>query len=416
MVQRSPEGTLDTKLIAHDDGRRQVTWYRRDDAGQVVAVEEDPADTFDPRTRPWYDGAGAADGLFWTDVYVFFTSQAPGLTVAHAIRGEGGELLGVAGGDITLAELSSFLADLELGANGRALIVDGAGRLVAFPDPARIVDRSDGDYRPAQMAAIGDPILTEAYDRMRVAGAGRSIVEIDGQRHIVAAAALAEPAAQDWSLLLVIPEEDLVGFVAANSRRTLLLSSGIVALAICLAGLLAYQGLVADRNARILGRREQALAAQTAAFDELAATASLFEAGDQDALRRLTETVARALAARRVSLWQVDDRHDGITCLDCYDQESNGHTAGTDIRGAECPELLEAARARRGDRRGRRCGEIPAPPGSPRAICARPARARCSRSRFAAAPSWSAASGSRTPARPGGRASRRSRSPARSPI
>jgi class 3 adenylate cyclase len=342
MVQRSPEGTLDTKLIAHDGAERQVTWYRRDDAGQVVTVEEDREDTFDPRTRPWYDGAVAADGLFWTDVYVFFTSQEPGLTVSRAIRGEGGELLGVAGGDITLAALSGFLADLQLGARGRALIVDGAGRLVAFPDPTRIVDHSDGDYGPAQMTTIGDPILTEAYDRIRVAGAGRSIVEIDGQRYIVAAAALAEPAAQDWRLLLVIPEDDLIGFVAANSRRTLLLSGGIVALAICLAGLLTYQGLVADRNARTLGRREQALAAQTAAFDELAATASLFEAGDQEALRRLTETVARTLAARRVSLWQIDDGHDGITCLDCYDQESNGHTTGTDIRRAECPELLEA--------------------------------------------------------------------------
>ena len=342
MVQRSPEGALDTKLIEQDGAQRQITWYRRDDAGQVATVEEDPGDTFDPRTRPWYDGAAAADGLFWTDVYVFFTSQEPGLTVSRALRGEGGELLGVAGGDITLAALSSFLADLELGASGRALIVDGAGRLVAFPDPARIVDRSDGDYRPAQMATIGDPVLTEAYDRIRVAGAGRSIVEIDTQRYIVAAAALAEPAAQDWWLLLVIPEDDLVGFVAANSRRTLLLSSGIVALAICLAGLLTYQGLAADRNARTLGRRERALAAQTAAFDELAATASLFEAGDQDALRRLTETVARALAARRVSLWQLDDRHAVIHCLDCYDQESNGHTTGTDIRRAECPEVLEA--------------------------------------------------------------------------
>jgi adenylate cyclase len=342
MVQRSPEGTLDTKLIAHEDERRQVTWYRRDDTGQVVAVEEDPADTFDPRTRPWYEGAVAADGLFWTGVYVFFTSQEPGLTVGHASRGEDGELLGVAGGDITLAELSSFLADLELGANGRALIVDGAGRLVAFPDPARIVDRSSGDYRPAQMATVGDPVLAEAYDRMRVAGAGRSIIEIDGQRHIVAAAALAEPGAQDWWLLLVIAEDDLVGFVAANSRRTLLLSSGIVGLAICLAALLAYQGLVADRNAHILGRREQALAAQNAAFDELAATASLFETNDADALRRLSETVARTLAARRVSLWQLDDRYGGITCLDCYDQESNGHTTGTDIRRAERPELLEA--------------------------------------------------------------------------
>ena len=75
--------------LAGGDPRHQADRARRrappghlvhlgDDAGQVVAAEEDPADTFDPRTRPWYDGAGAADGLFWTDVYVFFTSQAAG--------------------------------------------------------------------------------------------------------------------------------------------------------------------------------------------------------------------------------------------------------------------------------------------------------------------------------------------------
>ncbi|MGH6900374.1 MAG: cache domain-containing protein, partial [Geminicoccaceae bacterium] len=342
MVQRSPAGTLDTKLIEQDGAQRQVTWYRRDETGQVVTVEEDPTDTFDPRTRPWYDGAAATDDLFWTDVYVFFTTQEPGLTAARAIRGADGELLGVAGGDITLAALSTFLANLKLGASGRAMIVDGAGRLVAFPDPARVVDRVDGEYRPAHMDAIGDPVLAEAYDRIRVAGAGRSIVEIDDQRYIVAAAALAEPVPRDWWLLLVIPEDDLVGFVAANSRKSLVLSSGIVALAICLAGLLAYQGLVADRNARALGHRERALTAQTAAFDELAATASLFEAGDQDALRRLTETVGRALAARRVSLWRIDDRHAELICLDCYDQENNGHTTGAALRRVECPELFDA--------------------------------------------------------------------------
>src|ERR687892_2570399 len=50
MVQRSPAGALDTKVIEHDGAERQVTWYRRNEAGQVEAVEEDPADTYDPRT------------------------------------------------------------------------------------------------------------------------------------------------------------------------------------------------------------------------------------------------------------------------------------------------------------------------------------------------------------------------------
>jgi adenylate cyclase len=343
MVQRAAGGALDTKHIEQHGERRQVTWYRRDQAGHIETVEADPADTFDPRTRPWYQGASAADGLVWTDVYVFFTERKPGVTASIAIYQPEGRLRAVAGGDITLAALSDFLASLEIGASGRAMILDPEGRLVAFPDPAAVVDDTTaGEFQPAQIDAIGEPVLAEAHDRIRVAGKGRSIVEIDDRRYIVAASLLAEPAARAWRLMLVVPEDDLVGFVAANSRRMLVMFSGVVAMAICLAALLAYQGLVADRNARALGRRERALAAQTAAFDELASSAALFEPGDREALRRLSDTVGRTLAARRVSLWQIDDRQGEIICLDCYDHESKGHTTGAAIRRVECPELFEA--------------------------------------------------------------------------
>jgi adenylate cyclase len=342
MVQRSPEGMLDTKVIEHDGAQRRVTWYRRDREGQVEAVEEDRADTYDPRTRPWYRGATSVDGLFWTDVYIFFTAQKPGLTAAHAVSGPDHQVIAVAGGDIALEALSDFLAGLQIGNSGRAMIIDAQGRLVAFPDPSKIVEAANGEFRPAQLAELGEPLLTKVYDRIRVTGDGRSIVEIDDRPYVVAASSLAESMARDWSLVFVVPEEDFVGFVAANGRKMLWMSGGIVALAVGLAALLAYQGLIADRNARMLGQRERALAAQSSAFEELASTASLFEMGDQAGLRRLTEIVARALAARRVSLWQADDRRSEIVCVDCFDRETKGHTTGAEIRRAECPELLEA--------------------------------------------------------------------------
>ena len=310
----------------------------------------------------------------------------------------------MAGGDITLAALSGFLASLELGANGRALIIDRrrpAGRLSGPRGGGR--RQTDGEFRPAQIDAIGDPVLAEAYDRIRVAGDGRSIVEIDDQRYIVAAAALAEPAARDWRLLLVVPEDDLVGFrrrqqpqdAASVQRRR---RPGDLS---CGAARVSGTGRRSQRaGARPAGT---ALAAQTAAFDELASTAALFEPGDREALRRLTETVGRTLAARRVSLWQIDDRQGEIICLDCYDQECNGHTTGAAIRRVECPELFEALAS--GD-------EIAVEDAAQDARTAGLARiylsaarlaARCSRSRSAGAPMWSAASGSRTPARPGRR-------------
>ena len=52
--------------------------------GGIRAVESDPGDAYDPRTRPWYEGAASAGALFWTDVYVFWSDKQPGITAAGA--------------------------------------------------------------------------------------------------------------------------------------------------------------------------------------------------------------------------------------------------------------------------------------------------------------------------------------------
>jgi hypothetical protein len=41
----------------------------------------------------------------------------------------------------------------------------------------------------------------------------------DGDRQIVAAAGLAAVGEPDWMVLIVVPEEDFTGFVAANGRN-----------------------------------------------------------------------------------------------------------------------------------------------------------------------------------------------------
>ena len=81
-VRRLAEGGTETKTIIAAPGARRVTFVRRDASGAVTGTAEDPADTFDPRTRPWYLRAQEPNGIAWTDLYVFFTTRTPGLTVS----------------------------------------------------------------------------------------------------------------------------------------------------------------------------------------------------------------------------------------------------------------------------------------------------------------------------------------------
>jgi len=345
MLKKQPGGPIDTKYVDRSGGAPRVTWVRRNPEGEVVATEVDPDDRYDPRDRPWYQGAVGTGELYWSDVYVFFTDREPGVTVALPVFAEDGTLLSVFGVDMQLEALSRFLADLEIGATGRAMIIDEDGTLVAYPDAERMMREKDGELVPAGIEELGDPTLTRAFDRFRVEGHGRRELSVGGERYISTASPLRAAFGRAWTVLIVVPEADFLGFVVKNNRTGLALSAVVIGLAAVLAALLAAQGLRADRNARLVLARQHQLEAQSRAFSELAAQASLFEHGDDSGLATLSEIVARTLGVRRVSVWALQAGGELLVCEDCFDRESGGHTQGTELDRDDVPALLGAIAA-----------------------------------------------------------------------
>lgn len=341
MAKKMPGDAIDTKVVNRTDNSKQVKWIRRDASGRVVAEENVTDDTYDARTRPWYTGAVEARGLFWTDVYIFFTDQKPGVTAAMPVIDVNNHLRGVLGADIELEQLSVFFRNLSIGRNGRALIIDQQGRLVAYPEVDRMLKRVGGTLQPARLDELGDPVLSRAYNRFKIEGNGSRILTIDDQRYLNSVSSLRSTVVRDWSVMIVVPEEDFVGFVKENFSRALLMTSTIVILASILAGLLVFQGLRADRNAREILNRRQEVEAQSRAFSQLASDAAVFDPADAESLGRLTETVSDAVAVRRASIWQIDTERTRLICLDCYDNESKGHTRGTVFEQKEFPQLFE---------------------------------------------------------------------------
>src|SRR5262249_28890213 len=250
---------------------------------------------------PWYVGAAAADDVFWTSVYIFFTDQKPGLTASARYRAPNGRLQ-VIGADITLEELSRFLSSLDIRKSGRAIIMDCSGQVIATRRGSDVMRRdAKGTLTPTHVDELGDPALTAAYDRFRIEGHGRRVIEVQGRRYVTAVTAL-PTAGRDWSVLTVVPEEEFIGFVTSNNRRSLLLSIGIILIACVLAALLVRQGLRADRSARQLLDRRGAIVRQSSAFATLAADANLFDPTRNEPPRALTETLAGVTGARRASV------------------------------------------------------------------------------------------------------------------
>jgi class 3 adenylate cyclase len=344
MPKKMPDGSIHTKIIDYTDNTKRVKWIRRDASGLVVAEEEVTDDTYDARTRPWYIGAAEARGLFWTDVYIFFNDQKPGVTAAMPVFDDNDQLLGVLGADIELEELTNFFKNLTIGRYGQALIIDQEGRLVAYPQVNRMLKKVGDTLQPVMLDELGDPVLSRAYNRYKIEGHGHRILTVGKQRYLNSVSSLRPTVGRDWSVMIVVPEEDFIGFVKENIAKSLWMTIIIVALASILAGLLVFQGLRADRNAREILNRKQEVEAQSRAFSTLASDAAVFDPADTESLGHLTEIVSSAAAVRRASFWQLDSDGTRLVCQDCYDHENKGHTRGTIFERNDFPQLFEYMR------------------------------------------------------------------------
>jgi len=206
----------------------------------------------------------------------------------------------------------------------------------------QMVKKSDGGLARVHIEEIADPVLNRAFDRYRVDGPGKRELVVEGRRYINTASSLKSALGRDWTLLIVVPEEDFVGFVAENNRRGLYMSVAVLGLASLLAGLLVFQGLRADRNAQLVSQRQKQLEAQSRAFSGLASQAALFDSKDESVVATLTETVAGTLSARRISVWQLSTDGRRLVCEDSFDKETGGHTQGMELTADDLPQFFQS--------------------------------------------------------------------------
>ena len=342
MLARQSDGAIDTKTIDRSVEPPAVQWTRREPDGRIRVTEPVSGDNYDPRVRPWYQGALDTTGVYWSDVYVFFTSQQPGVTAAIVLPSEEGEVSAVLGVDIALRHLSEFLGGLKIGENGIALIVDEDGEMIAYPQLDQMFKRVDGKVVAKHIRELENGAVTRAYNRYLVEGYGTRTIDIEGVRHISAVSSLHGIVQRNWSVLTVVPELDFVGFVTRNGRTLAMMTAGIVLLAGLLATLMVRQGLRADRGAARLLARQTQLEAQTRAFDEVASRTAILEPGDYQGLGELSEIISHTVQARRVSIWPFRNDNQILLCQDAYDADSDGHTRGLQLLRRDYLDLFEA--------------------------------------------------------------------------
>jgi signal transduction histidine kinase len=244
-VDRLEDGALVIRVIDESTGDRYHT-YRTNSQGdraQLIRVD----DTFDPRQRPWYTAASRTGEPTWTEIYSYFSSSALAISAVRPLYTETGELLGVTNATLSLSQLSSFLADLEIGRSGQTFIIERSGSLVASSAQMYSIS-SQADSPTAPRLAAVDSIdqitrLTTQHliqrfgDLEAIAQRQQIDFEINGERKIVQLAPFTDRYGLDWLVVVVVPEAEFSKHIAANTRSTVLLCLGVLVLATATAAL-----------------------------------------------------------------------------------------------------------------------------------------------------------------------------------
>jgi signal transduction histidine kinase/DNA-binding NarL/FixJ family response regulator len=217
----------------------QRQFYKLDNRGQRVALVKTQAE-FDPRTRPWYQVVQKAEKPAWTSVpYVSSSYQSATMALSQPIYKSDGTLLGVQKSSFRLDKIHRFLSELKVGKTGQTFIVDRSGNLIASSTIGQpyILDLKNEELQqiPAVKSessvirATAQAIVDRFGNFNTIAQNQQLDFMLANQRQFVQVSAIRDGRGIDWFSVVVVPESDFMAQINANTRTTILLCLGALA-------------------------------------------------------------------------------------------------------------------------------------------------------------------------------------------
>ncbi|SDL52349.1 cache domain-containing protein [Aliiruegeria lutimaris] len=226
-------GLIRSKIVTFPEDERHTRLIWRDMEFGIQLERIDPTDKYDPRARPWYQKTQQELRSVWTDPYIFFTSQRPGITLAAPVFDADRSLLGVMGVDIEISSISDFLSRQQVGDRGRALIINENGDVIAHPDQELITTgNADGTYRFVTINELDDPIARAAFGPLFREGAPQPVLATASDFHYRDETFVSQvmPVGSDilpWTIAVYAPKSDFTAEIEQNRRVNLWIAAAL---------------------------------------------------------------------------------------------------------------------------------------------------------------------------------------------
>ncbi|MCH2273346.1 adenylate/guanylate cyclase domain-containing protein [Thalassospira lucentensis] len=189
---------------------------------------------YDPRTRPWYEGARKQDEIFVSSFYIFNSTGKPGVTFAKRVTDTDGKLLGVVGADLTMDKITNILNDIRIGNEGRVFLLDREDGVIAYSGTRD--DATDLKFTEAGNRKIDDSIVETAitqWIKSRETFFNFTGTK-DGRRYLASAAPIPELFGISPTLGFIVPEDEFVGAIKETTRNVLQIAAIIIVVTVIL--------------------------------------------------------------------------------------------------------------------------------------------------------------------------------------
>lgn len=173
-VQASQDvsGGINVSIVEGQLGSRNLMRYRPF-GDRLLLRETVPSPGLDPRNEASYRLGASAARTVWTGVTLlteFPTGPTPGITCVTPVFAGDGRLRAVVTVSLTLADISRFLNTIKVGETGFAFLIEqannGGVRLVADPQPQRLLVSDGESRRLATLAELNDEVISGMVGRL----------------------------------------------------------------------------------------------------------------------------------------------------------------------------------------------------------------------------------------------------------
>lgn len=219
--------------------------YVYKDGQSILETLDYEAPDYDYPTQDWYTMAkGVSESVVWSDPYFDETTGITMITAAAPYNDKAGKFIGVATGDVDLANLQTLVNDISVGQSGKAFLIGKDGTYIAYDDSSEDIKRQ------MLMKISEDPnsSLIALGDLMVSMGNGKSeYFDHNDKMHTY----FTRLDQTGWILALAIPDKELYGALSSLLIRNMVIIA--VAIVIIVLGVTYYSSYIRNSVQKVNG-------------------------------------------------------------------------------------------------------------------------------------------------------------------